>query len=61
MPNRNKRLEKGIESLQRQIHLHEEKLKKAQQEGEFELMGYYEKEIASKKRDKEKKERLLKR
>lgn len=61
MPNRNKRLKKGIESLQKQIQLHEEKLKKAQEEGKLELIGYYQKEIESKKKDKEKKERLLKR
>ena len=60
MPSRNKRLKKGIESLQKQIQLHEEKLKKAQQEGKLELMGYYEKEIESKKKDREKKEILLK-
>ncbi len=60
MPNRNKRLKKGIESLQKQIQLHEEKLKKAQQEGKLELIGYYQKEIESKKKDKEKKKRLLK-
>ncbi len=60
MPNRSKRLKKGIESLQKQIQLHEEKLKKAQQEGKLELIGYYQKEIESKKKDKEKKERLLK-
>lgn len=61
MPNRNKRLKKGIESLQKQIQLHEEKLKKAQHEGKLELIGYYQKEIESKKKDKEKKEKLLKR
>lgn len=60
MPSRDKRLKKGIESLQKQIQLHEEKLRKAQQEGKLELAGYYEKEIESKKRDKEKKERMLK-
>lgn len=60
MPNRSKRLKKGIESLQKQIQLHEEKLKKAQEEGKLELIGYYQKEIESKKKDKEKKERLLK-
>lgn len=53
-------MKKGIESLQKQIQLHEEKLKKAQQEGKLELMGYYEKEIESKKKDREKKEILLK-
>ena len=60
MPNRRNRLKKVIESLQKQIQLHEEKLKKAQEEGKLELIGYYQKEIESKKKDKEKKERLLK-
>ena len=60
MPSRNKRLKKGIESLQKQIQLHEEKLKKAQQERKIELVGYYKKEIESKRKDKEKKEKLLK-
>ncbi len=60
MPNRKKRLEKGIESLQKQISLHEEKLKRAEDEGKIELAGYYEKEIEAKKKDKEKKEKFLK-
>ncbi len=60
MPNRKKRLEKGIESLQKQISLHEEKLKRAEDEGKIELVGYYEKEIEAKKKDKEKKEKFLK-
>ena len=60
MPSRDKRLKKGIESLQKQIILHEEKLKKVLEEGKLELASYYEKEIESKKRDKEKKERILK-
>ncbi len=59
MANRKKRLQKGIESLERQIKLHEEKLKKAEEEDNIELSGYYKKEINSKKRDKEEKERLL--
>lgn len=59
MPNRKKRLKKGIESLQKQISLHEEKLKKAEKGGKLELIGYYEKEIWEKKKDKEKKEKLL--
>ena len=55
MPSRDKRLKKGIESLQKQISLHEKKLNKTQEEGKLELIGYYKKEIESKKRDKEKK------
>ena len=60
MPSRKKRLKKGIESLQKQISLHEEKLKKAEKEGKIELVGYFEKEIEAKKKDKEKNERFLK-
>ena len=60
MTNRKKRLKKGIESLQKQIFLHEKKLEKAEKEGKFELARYYEKEIKAKKRDKDKKENLLK-
>lgn len=60
MPNRKKRLEKGIESLQKQVSLHEEKLKQAKEEGKLELSNYYEKEIETKKKDLEKKQKLLK-
>lgn len=60
MPSRKKRLKKGIESLQKQISLHEEKLKQAEKEGKLELAEYYEKEIEAKRKDKEKKEKLLK-
>lgn len=59
MANRKKRLEKGINSLNEQIRIHEEKKRKAEEEGNIELTGYYEKEIESKRRDKEKKERML--
>lgn len=55
MPNRGNRLKRGIESLQKQIILHVEKLKQAEKEGKLELVGYYKKEIEAKKRDKEKK------
>lgn len=56
---RRKRLQKGIESLQKQIELHEEKMKTAGEEGNIELEGYYQKEIEAKKKDKERKEELL--
>lgn len=59
MASRKKRLKKGIESLKKQIELHEEKKKKAEVEGNIELVDYYEKEIESKRRDKEEKERML--
>ncbi|MBI2558552.1 hypothetical protein HYW20_04470 [Candidatus Woesearchaeota archaeon] len=60
MVNRKKRLKRGIESLEKQIGLHEEKLKKAFEEDNIELAGYYKKEIDAKKKDKEEKERILK-
>lgn len=59
MANRKKRLQKGIESLEKQIKIHEEKLRKAKKEGSIELAEYYQKEIAAKKRDKEEKQRML--
>lgn len=60
MTNRKKRLQKGIESIERQIQLHEEKLNKAEKEDSIELAGYYRKEIAAKKKDMEEKRRILK-
>ena len=60
MTNRKKRLKKGIESLEKQIDLHEQKLHQAEEENNFELAGYYKKEITSKKNDVEEKKRLLK-
>ena len=59
MVNRKKRLQKGIESLEKQIQLHEEKLKRAEQEDNIELADYYKKEIDAKKKDKEEKQRIL--
>ena len=60
MPNRKNRLKKGIESLEKQIAIHEEKLRKAKDDGRLELSGYYEKEIENMKGYKKKKEKLLK-
>ncbi|HIH91908.1 TPA: hypothetical protein HA281_03830 [Candidatus Woesearchaeota archaeon] len=59
MANRKKRLQKGIESIEKQIRLHEEKLKKAEEEGNLELEEYYAKEIAAKRKDQEEKQRIL--
>lgn len=61
MVNREKRLKKGIESIKKQIELHEEKKKKAEQEDNIELVDYYnyKKEIESMAKDKEKKEKML--
>ena len=60
MANRKKRLRKGIGSLQKQIELHEQKLKQAEKEGKLELAGYYEKEIKNMRKYMGKKEKSLK-
>ena len=59
MVNRKKRLQKGIESLEKQIKFHEEKLRRAELEDNIELAEYYRKEIAAKKSDMEEKQRIL--
>ncbi len=59
MTNRKKRLKKGVESIEKQIEFHEQKLRKAEEENNFELAGYYKKEIFAKKQDMEEKKRLL--
>jgi hypothetical protein len=41
--NQRKRLEKGIESLEKQIKIHKEKKKHASNADNFELVNYYEK------------------
>lgn len=58
---RKKRAEKGIVSLEKQIKEHEEKLNKAIKSGNWGLEGYYRKEIKAKKKDLEKKKKILKR
>ena len=57
--NRKKRILKGIKSIEKQIKLHEEKLKKTRITGNWGLEGYYEKEIKAKKKDIEKKKKSL--
>ena len=58
MVKREKRLERGIESLEEQKKIHEEKKKLAEELGNEELVRYYDKEIKnfekeiSKKKDK---------
>lgn len=59
MTKRKKRLEKGIESLQEQITLHEEKKKIAEEQDNLELLDYYEREIKAKEQTLEKKKRIL--
>jgi len=58
--NRKKRLKKGIESLDKQIKLHEVKKEEAVKKGNLVLVEYYDKEIENKEKDKLEKERLLK-
>lgn len=59
--NRKKRLEKGIESIEAQINIHERKLKDAEESGEEELAEYYVKDLARLKKQKDqKKEKFLK-
>ena len=59
MTNRKKRLQKGVDSLQEQIVIHEEKKENAKEQGNIELVDYYEKEIRSKEETKKKKQEIL--
>ncbi len=56
---RKKRLKKGIESLERQIKIHEEKLKEAADYGDDELVHYYERELKSLESEEIKKRKQL--
>ncbi len=58
---RKKRAQKGIVSLEKQIKEHEEKLMKSVQSGNWGLESYYSKEIEAKKKDLEKKKKILER
>lgn len=60
MVKRKKRLKQGIESLEHQLELHEDKLKRAEEDDNWELADYYKKEIAAKRRYMEEKQRILK-
>jgi hypothetical protein len=60
MPNREKRLAKGIESIEKQIEIHKAKLAKSRVEGSLDLERYYEKEILSLEEAKSKKKTSLK-
>ena len=58
---RKKRLEKGIESLQRQVEIHKKKLREALEEGNAELAKYYEKDLSRlESEEKKKREKLEK-
>jgi len=58
---RKKRLLKGIESLKKQIEIHEEKKEKAAEEENIELEKYYEIEIDNLKKVLGQKRKLLER
>ena len=60
MVKREKRLQKGIESLEEQKKIHEEKKKMAEELGNEELVGYYDKVILKFEREKLKKKDKLK-
>jgi hypothetical protein len=59
MVKREKRLKKGISSLEKQIKLHETKRKYAEKLGQEELVGYYTKEMKSLKERKKDREGKL--
>lgn len=58
MAKREKRLKKGIESIEKQIKLHREKIKRFGDEKDY-LEGYWEKQIEVFEKEKKKKERKL--
>jgi hypothetical protein len=59
MAKREKRLEKGIESLEEQKKIHQEKREIAEELGEEELVRYYDKEIKKFEKEKIKKKEKL--
>jgi len=60
MVNRKKRLRKGIESIEKQIKLHEEKKERAHEKDKIELEEYYKWEIKTLENEREKKKKFLK-
>ena len=59
MVNRKKRLKKGVDSIEKQIKLHELKKEEARKDGKIELEDYYERDIARLEKQKKWKEELL--
>lgn len=59
MVKRKKRLSRGIESIERQIEVHEEKKEHAEEEGNIERVEYYEKEIERLRDTQKRKEEQL--
>lgn len=60
MANRKKRLKKGIESLKKQIQIHEEKKQEAEEQDNEKLVRYYEYEIENLEKVKKQKKEMLK-
>ncbi len=60
MAKREKKLKKGIESLEKQKRIHLKKRKLAEKLGEEELVIYYDKEIEKFERERAKKKEKLK-
>ena len=56
---RKKRLEKGIESIEEEIKIHEKKREEAREEGDMELASYYDKELSGLNKTKERKAKQL--
>ena len=61
MVKREKRLEKGIVSLEEQKEIHEERRRQAEEIGDEELVRYYDKEIKKFEREQAKKKEKLER
>lgn len=59
MTKRKKRLEKGIISIEKRIKEHEERKKKAEDEGDVYLVEYLGKEITSLKERKENRKKVI--
>ena len=59
MPKRSKRLARGIVSIERQIELHEQKLREAGKSGNLGLVKYYGKELESLRKAISRKESVL--
>jgi len=57
--NRKKRLEKGINSIEEQIKIHQNKKEIARTEGKLELEDYYKVELSKLEAEKKKKQELL--
>jgi hypothetical protein len=57
--SRNKKLRKGIESIERQIEFHKAKREEARSAGDMGLVYYFDKEIGQMIEDREKKKRQL--